>query len=84
MSLHDRRSCTIRRCPTCRDMNRAHIRLITNPRARLTGPSRQQSDPVLWADAQTSYHDMRAALCFAGGATVDQVHPVTGHYLEGP
>jgi len=84
VSLHNRRSCAVQGCPTCRAMNRAHWALVFNPRARLTGPTKQQSDPVLWTDAQTSYHDLRAALCFAGGARIDQVDPCTGHYQGDP
>jgi hypothetical protein len=81
MRLHDRRTCPERGCVTCRRGRRAHLAFITNPRARLTGDTRQQSDPVLWADAQTSYHDLRAALCLALGAGVDDVDPCTGHLL---
>lgn len=83
MTLHRQLSCTTPGCSTCRNLRRAHLAMITNPRARLTGPTKQQSDPVLWQDAQTSYHDLRAALCFAGGATPDQVDPCTGHYNPG-
>lgn len=80
-ALHSRRSCQVEDCVTCRRIGRATIALITNPRG--VGCSKQYADPVLWADAQTSYHDFRAAICFAQGATIDQVHPVTGHYLGG-
>lgn len=81
MSWHLRGACEKRRCRTCRDMRRATVNLLTNPRARLCGNSPHDSDPVLWADAQTSYHDLRAALCLAAGATLDEIDPVTGHYL---
>ena len=84
MTLHDRSTCPVPHCVQCRQIGRAVVALLTNPRGRLAGSSKVHADPVLWADAQTSYHDLRAALCLAKGATVDQVHPVTGHYLEGP
>lgn len=80
--MHNRRACEMVGCPTCWDMARAHLNLVTNPRARLTGSSRLDSDPVLWHDAQTSYHDLRVALCLAGGVSVDDIHPVTGHYVQ--
>lgn len=81
--MHNRRVCELSDCQTCRNMRRAMTAFLANAQARLTGDTIQESDPVLWADAQTSYHDLRAALCLAGGVSVDEIDPATGHYRQG-
>lgn len=80
MTVHDRRQCVAPGCEPCRHIRLATLRFLGNPRARLTGPTREQSDPVLWADAQASYHDLRVALCVARGVPLDRIDPVTGHH----
>lgn len=53
--------------------------------ARFHGEIREvkrHTHPVEWANRQTSYHDARAALCFALGVPTELIHPVTGHDLR--
>lgn len=42
----------------------------------------KRTDPVGYANAQTSYHDARAALCLTLGCSLDEIDPVTGHDMR--
>ena len=69
------------RCDRCREVGFATVRMLSVP-TRFHGDIKRLNSPVEWADQQTSYHDARAALCFALGVPIDLIHPVTGHDLS--
>ena len=81
MAEHSRRTCTIPSCPTCRQISRTTLAFLFNRQAMLAGDDKQRADPVLWADVQTSYHDMRVALNLVCGVPLEQIDPTTGHRL---